>query len=96
MSLTETKERGIEITVSDVSGQKNATVQDVPGNATIADLINGLLGEMNLPANDPGGQPLTYQARLEREGRLLNGSEIIDEVLKSEDHIVLQPNINAG
>ncbi len=96
MGISEAQERGIGITVSDVSGQRTATVEDVPADATISDLVNGILGDMSLPRNDPTGQPLTYQARLEREGRLLNGSEVVNKALRESDHVVLQPNVNAG
>ena len=51
---------------------------------------------MQLPEADAHGQPLTYHARLEREGRHLHGSEIIGEALQSDDRLVLQPNIDAG
>ena len=70
----------IGILVSDVSGQKRSQVGNVPTHATVGALIQGLLAEMNLPKNDVSGRPLTYHARLEREGR----------------HLVLQPNVDAG
>jgi hypothetical protein len=82
--------------VSDVSGQKSATVSDVPPDASIGDLVEHLLAELNLTRNDASGRPLTYHARLEREGRHLQASERIGEALLSGDRLVLQPNIDAG
>lgn len=82
--------------VSDVSGQKQRTVKGPPRDASVGDLIQGLLPQMQLPEADTHGRPLTYQARLEREGRHLHGSEIIGEALQADDRLVLQPNIDAG
>ena len=82
--------------VSDVSGQKTATVSDVPGDASIGELVEQLLEELRLTRNDSSGRPLTYHARLDREGRHLLSSERAGEALRSGDRLVLQPNIDAG
>jgi hypothetical protein len=88
--------RAIGIKVSDVSGQKKSNVSNVPTDATVGELIQGLLAQMNLPKNDVTGRPLTYHARLEREGRHLHASERIGDALQPGDDLVLQPNIDAG
>jgi hypothetical protein len=82
--------------VSDVSGQKTATVSDVPGDASIGELVDQLIEELRLSRNDSTGRPLTYHARLDREGRHLSSSERAREALQSGDRLVLQPNISAG
>lgn len=82
--------------VSDVSGQKTATVSDVPPDASIGELVEQLLAELQLTRNDSSGRPLTYQARLDREGRHLLASERVGDALHSGDRLVLQPNIDAG
>ena len=82
--------------VSDVSGQKVFSVATAPADATIGEMIKDLLGKMNLPANDSTGQPLTYHARLEREGRHLNAAERIGDALETGDRLTLQPNLDAG
>ena len=82
--------------VSDVSGQKTATVSDVPGDASIGELVEQLLEELCLTRNDSSGRPLTYHARLDREGRHLHATETAREALQSGDRLVLQPNIDAG
>jgi hypothetical protein len=87
-------ERAFE--VSDVSGQKIMQVGDVPIDATVTELIDGLLSRMRLPANDTGGRPLTYQARLDREGRSLGGSERVADAVLPGDRVVLTPNVDAG
>ena len=94
--MTTSEISGISLEARDVSGQKTVSVSDLPLDATIGELIQGLLGLMNLPPNDAGGNPVTYHARLEREGRHLHASEKIGDALQTGDRVVLQPNINAG
>jgi hypothetical protein len=86
----------LPLKVSDVTGQKNVDVKDVPMDSSVGEVIEGLLPSMNLPRNDNGGRTLTYHARLDREGRHLHASEVIGEALQPHDRIVLQPNIDAG
>src|ERR1041385_6149625 len=82
--------------VSDMSGQKAATITDVPAEASIGEIVDQLLEELKLTRNDASGRPLTYHARLDREGRHLLASERAGTALKSGDRLVLQPNIDAG
>jgi hypothetical protein len=82
--------------VSDVTGQKSATVNDVPADTPVGELVEQLLDELRLTRHDTAGRPLTYHARLDREGRHLQGSERVGEALQSGDRLVLQPNIDAG
>ncbi len=82
--------------VSDVTGQKIASVGNVPFDCTVGEMIQSLLAEMQLPKNDGAGRPLVYHARLEREGRHLHGSETVGDALKAGDKVVLTPNIEAG
>ena len=94
MSATAVMEAEFE--VSDVSGQKLLNVSGVPVDATIGELVQGLIGKMRLPANDAGGRPLTYHAWLDREGRHLQATERVAETVRSGDRVVLQPNVDAG
>ncbi len=88
---------GIDLlAVTDISGQKRAEVRDAPSDATVDELIEGLLSDLNINRSDSEGRPLTFQVRLEREGRHLLGSERLGEALQSGDQLVLQPNIDAG
>jgi len=88
--------RQLALEISDVSGQKVFAVANAPADGTVGELVHEMLGKMNLPRNDAGGAPLTYQARLEREGRHLNASERIGDALERGDRLTLQPNIDAG
>jgi hypothetical protein len=87
---------GMTLQASDVSGQKLVNLREVPADASVGELIQGLLGEMNLPETDVEGRPLTYHARLDREGRHLHASERVGDALQHGDRVVLQPNIDAG
>jgi len=86
----------LALSVSDVSGQRKVKASAVPTRATVSELVHGLLAKMRLPRHDVSGRPLTYRARLEREGRHLHEHEEVGRVLRDEDELVLQPNIDAG
>jgi hypothetical protein len=86
----------IRLQAADVSNQKLADVSDVPVDATVGELVQGLLAQMQLPRNDSTGRPLTYHPRLEREGRHLRANERVGAALRDDDRIVLQPDIDAG
>ena len=94
MEQTATMTMGLR--VSDVSGQKAARASAVPASFTVGELVQKLVTKMGLALNDVDGRPLNYQARLEREGRHLNGSERVGDALRDDDEIVLTPNIDAG
>jgi len=96
MKMGKAETMGVGLSVLDVSGQRKRDVNNVPADATVGELVQGLLAQMNLPQNDPGGRPLTYHARLEREGRHLLASERVGDALQTGDELVLQPNIDAG
>ena len=87
---------GLGLSVLDVSGQRKSNVSNIPQDSTVGELVQRLLSQMNLPQNDAGGRPLTYHARLEREGRHLLASERVGDALQMGDELVLQPNIDAG
>ncbi len=87
----------LTLRVTDVTGQKKLKFR-VPGGdseTTVGELVEGLLPRMGLPGV-ADGRPLTYSARLEREGRHLLGSERVAEALRENDELLLSPSINAG
>jgi len=86
----------LALEISDVSGQKVFSVANAPADGTVGELVHEMLGRMNLPKNDSSGAPLSYQARLDRQGRHLNSSERIGDALEVGDRLTLQPNIDAG
>jgi len=79
-----------------VSGQKLHNVSNVPLDATSGELIQGMLSQMNLPQNDVSGRPLTYHARLEREGRHLHASERVGDAVQTVTRSSCSLNIDAG
>jgi hypothetical protein len=87
----------INITASDVSGQRRVHVCEVPADSSIGELLDGLIPRL-LPGRRNGGheKPLHVEARLEREGRHLHRSERVGDALETDDHLVLHPAIMAG
>jgi hypothetical protein len=96
LSVATALSNGLSLHARDVTGQKTARVSDVPADATVGELVQGLVTRMGLPPNDVQGRPLNYHARLEREGRHLRASETCGEALHEQDELVLQPHITAG
>ncbi len=86
----------LDLTVSDVSGQKVTRVSRFPRSRTVGEFLSGILPRMELPEADSQGRPVIFRARLEREGRYLHPSEVVGEALLTDDRISLQPNIDAG
>ena len=85
---------GITLRVSDVSGQRNVVVRDIPRDASWGQTMQAVLGRMSLPRN-PEVETI-WKGRLEREGRHIHASEIVGEALQNEDHVVLHPEVQAG
>ena len=85
----------LTVRASDVTGQRSKAAR-APRDATVGEWVKTLIGELRLKRKDAVGNPHVYRARLEREGRHLNASEIVGEALEEGDHVVLQPNVDAG
>jgi len=86
---------GLYVRATDLTGQRSQRVL-APRDATIGEWVEGILGRLSLKRKDADGNPYAYRPRLEREGRHLNASEIVGEVLQEDDHVVLHPNVMAG
>lgn len=86
----------LELRASDVSGTKKVKVSRIAPDLTVGQLVKTLLTKMGLVTKDVAGKPITYRARLEREGRGLNRAERVGDVLQHDDQIVLQPYVQAG
>lgn len=85
----------LSIRASDVTGQRSGRVH-APPRATVGEWVEAVVTRLGLKRKDRQGNPYAYRPRLEREGRHLNASEIVGEVLRTDDHVVLHPNVNAG
>ncbi len=81
--------------VRDVSGQRSATVQDCPVDASVGEIIPALLGLMNLPQNDLSG-PVSHSLRRDSDGALLHDGDVVGEVVSPGSRLVLQPSVDAG
>ncbi len=88
----------LDILASDVTGQTVVNVGIDPGDRemSVGELLDSLVPRMKLPRLGSGGRPLTYHARLEREGRHLHATEVVGEALQSKDRLMIQPTIEAG
>jgi hypothetical protein len=51
---------------------------------------------MELPKTDSNGRPTSFRARLTREGRYLNPSEIAGDAMIDEDELQITVTIEAG
>jgi hypothetical protein len=88
----------LDILASDVTGQNVVNIAIDPGDRemSVGELLDALVPRMKLPQLGNGGRPLTYHARLEREGRHLHATEVVGEALQPSDRIMIQPTIEAG
>lgn len=88
----------LDISATDVTGQTEVNIGIDPGDRemSVGELLDTLVPRMRLPRLGSGGRPLTYHARLEREGRHLHATEMVAEALRSRDRIMIQPTIEAG
>jgi hypothetical protein len=86
----------LTIEATDVSGERLYTISGIQPDATMFEVVSGLVSEMALPQYDTEGRPIVYRARLEREGRHLHGSERAREALHQDDRLVLHPHVTAG
>ena len=86
----------LKLHVQDVTGQKAKMVSGLKHDATVGDLIDGVLARMRLPENDSEGRPISYFGRLEREGRHLHRTEVLGDAVQADDRITLLPNVEAG
>jgi hypothetical protein len=85
-----------ELTVSDTSQQKIVSVEGVSAQASVGDIVQKFLDELNLPRNDAHGQSLSYQALLNREARHLRADERVGDALINGDWLTLHPDVDAG
>jgi len=86
----------VDIKVNDVSGQKKARVRELSRQATVGELVRGLLGRLGLVTVDAAGKAIEYRARLNESGRNLNAGELVGDVLESGASVTLVPKIHAG
>jgi len=86
----------VPVRVTDVSGQTAVDVLDAPADASVGELVEGVLPRLHLPRNDSDGRRLAYHARLDREGRHVHSSELVGQALLPNDRLVLAPEIHAG
>ena len=87
---------GVDLTVSDASGQRKVSITNFPKSATIRDLIKTLRSRMGLSTSDSNGRNVEYQAFSKTNGYHLLNTETVGETLQSGDELSLLPDIQAG
>jgi len=85
----------VSIKVTDTTGQLERHAS-VPREAQVAELIDALLPQLNLPANDIDGRPVTYHLRNDRTGQQLVGTQTVSEVIEENDTVRVMPEITPG
>ena len=86
----------LNITAGDVTGQRRVSVKAIPFEYTVGEVVDGLLPRLQLNRFDRGGEPIQFDARLEREGRHVHRTELAGDAFRPDDHLVLHPRIMAG
>lgn len=89
-------EKPFGVFFKDVTGQKRFHAPQVLPGHSVEELVGLAMPAMRLSTRDNEGRPIAYRARLEREGRYLNGSEVVGDALQADDVVSLHPSIDAG
>lgn len=92
MSATKT----VSFEVRDVSGQNATTVRGCPVDASVGEVVPSVLALMQLPPNDPEGNPVSHTLRRDRDGAILHEGDVVGNVIEQGERCVLQPSIDAG
>jgi hypothetical protein len=97
VALAERKEKELTIRASDVSGQKRVRfrVSRDLADGSVGDLLTHLVAPLDLQP-EVDGRPVSYTARLERDGRQLSPAERVSDALVEEDEVMVAPTIDAG
>ena len=88
----------IRFEACDLSGQR-FDISQAPADASVGEVVQSLVRLLSLTQLDADGQPIAYEARLERggsEGVLLRPADRVGDVLKEADRVRVQPSIEAG
>ena len=93
--VTTTREGLLTITAQDITGQRVNRFEEVSPDGRISEFAEDILDIMDEP-REIDGRPMSYMLRLDREGRLLGGSERIGDALMTDDKVVVMPNVTAG
>ena len=94
--MSEAMTAGMDLRVSDASGQRNFTIKGFSPAANVRDLIKVLIPKMGLNTQDSNGRPLDYQAFSKTESVHLRATDRVGDVLQQGEEISLLPDIQAG
>ncbi len=85
----------LTVRVTDASRQNLFLARDISPDSTVGELITSLPSRMGL-VDKANSKPIAYTARLDGEGRQLNASERVGDVLREDDRLTMAPSIDAG
>ena len=86
----------VNVTIIDATGNKEQQAT-LPDDAPIRKIIAKLVQMMNLPANDPSGQILSYKFQHKASGMQLTDDQTLSVAgVKDGDVLRLLPEITAG
>jgi len=86
----------INVTIIDATGNKSQEAT-LPDDAPVNRIIGKLVQMMNLPANDPGGQQMSYKFQHKASGmQLLDEQTLGDAGVADGDVLRLMPEVTAG
>lgn len=86
----------VKVTIVDTTGNKEQQAS-LPDDAPVGRIISKLIEMMNLPATNPGGQPLSYKFQHKATGKQLSEDQTLQGAsVKEGDILRLMPEITAG
>ena len=81
--------------VEDFVGQRRRRAAGIPRDSSVADVIDNLSEQLDLPDQDAQGRPILYGAQT-ADGDVLNASDRVGDVLEDDQTITLTKSVTAG
>ena len=91
-----TSTSNISFQIKDNTGQRRYAVRNFRSEATVGELIRGMVDKMGLRSAGDDAPDDVFHAFSGREGRHLRSAEIVGDVIEEGDEITLRPDVQAG
>ena len=87
---------GTQVTFLDQTGAKSVKAV-IAFSVPVSRIIPNIITKMNLPANSPDGQPMSYSLDHKEGGRrLLENMTLLEGGVQNGDHLIVYPEVVAG
>jgi hypothetical protein len=87
---------GVQVTFLDQTGAKSVKAV-IAFTVPVSRIIPNIITKMNLPANSPDGQPMSYSLDHKEGGRrLLENWTLVEGGVQNGDHLIVYPEVVAG